>query len=59
LLKIKIMKEKESKSSSHFWISMCKSVVRILACIVLFDGNYKMAAGLLLIAESLGIVEEI
>jgi hypothetical protein len=53
------MKEKESKSSSHFWISMCKSVVRILACIVLFDGNYKMAAGLLLIAESLGIVEEI
>jgi hypothetical protein len=53
------MQEKESKSRSHFWISMFKSVLRIIGCYCLFEGNLHEAAGCLVIAESLGIAEEI
>lgn len=53
------MQEKESKTSTHFWISMIKSVSRIAACYFLFDARLHEAAGLFCIAEALGIAEEI
>jgi hypothetical protein len=53
------MQEKESKSKSHFWISMFKSLLRIVACYALFEGNLHEAAGFFVIAEALGIAEEI
>jgi hypothetical protein len=53
------MQEKESKTNWHFWISMVKSSIRIIACWRLFEGDLQEAAGYLILAEALGIVEEI
>jgi hypothetical protein len=41
----------------HFWISMLKSAVRILACLF-FIKTFPISASLLLLAEAIGIVEE-
>jgi hypothetical protein len=53
------MQEKESKTNSHFWISIVKSGIRIGACFFLFQGDFKSSAVLLGLAEVLGIAEEI
>jgi len=53
------MQEKESKSNSHFWISIVKSGIRFGACFFLFQGDIKIAAVLFGLAEVLGIAEEI
>jgi hypothetical protein len=53
------MQEKESKTNTHFWISLIKSVVRIGAGFALVYGTLYQAGGLLIIAEALGIAEEI
>jgi hypothetical protein len=53
------MQEKESKTNSHFWISIVKSVIRIGACYFLFNEQFGNAAILLGVAEVLGIAEEI
>ena len=53
------MQEKESKSNSHFWISIVKSGIRFGACFLLFQGDVKFAAILFGLAEVLGIAEEI
>ena len=53
------MQEKESKTSTHFWISLVKSFFRICAGVALIDGSLVDAGGLLIIAEALGIAEEI
>lgn len=53
------MQEKESKSTTHFWISLFKSGIRMGACWKLFQGDLQQAAGLFCIAEALGIAEEI
>lgn len=53
------MQEKESKTNSHFWISLVKSVIRIGACYFLFQEQFGNAAILLGLAEVLGIAEEI
>lgn len=53
------MQQKESKTNWHFWISMIKSAIRIIACWKLFEGDLQQAAGYLILAEALGIVEEI
>ena len=53
------MQEKESKTSTHFWISLFKSGLRFGSCYQLFNGNLAPAAILLGIAEVLGIAEEI
>jgi len=53
------MQEKESKTNWHFWTSMVKSVIRIVACWKLFKGDLHEAAGYFILAEALGIVEEI
>ena len=53
------MQEKESKTNWHFWISLTKSLIRIIAGFYLCI-NEPMAAGCLLIgAEVLGIFEEL
>lgn len=53
------MQPKESKSNSHFWISLVKSGFRIGAGITLCMGDLLSAGALLIIAEGLGIAEEI
>lgn len=53
------MQEKESKSNSHFWISIIKSGIRFGACFSLFHGDLKIAAVLFGLAEVLGVAEEI
>jgi hypothetical protein len=53
------MEPKESKSSTHFWISIVKSVIRFSACYFLFNQDLAQSAGLFAIAEGLGIAEEI
>ena len=42
----------------HFYISMIKSVIRIGAGVALFASQIQLAAGLFIVAEVLGIVEE-
>jgi hypothetical protein len=53
------MQPKESKSNSHFWISLFKSVLRIGACYFLFNEQFGNSAIVLGLAEVLGIAEEI
>jgi hypothetical protein len=53
------MQIKESKTNTHFWTSMVKSGVRIAAGIMLCTGDIWKAGILLIIAEILGIVEEL
>jgi len=53
------MEQKESKSNKHFRISMVKSAVRIAAYTMLAFGHLWMAGLVLIIAEGLGVVEEI
>jgi hypothetical protein len=54
-----MIQPKESKSNSHFYISIVKSGLRFGACYYLFIGNLPAAAVLLGLAEVLGIAEEI
>ena len=53
------MQQKESKTSTHFWISLVKSAIRIYACWKLYELDFHEAAGFFVIAEALGIAEEI
>ena len=53
------MQPKESKTNWHFWISFIKSIIRIFAALALVGGNL-VAAGLsFVLAELLGIIEEL
>jgi hypothetical protein len=53
------MQEKESKTNSHFWISVVKSGIRFGACFFLFQEQFGNAAISLALAEVLGIAEEV
>ena len=57
--KEKKMQEKESKTNWHFRISIAKSIVRIMAGLTLLNEQLMFAGALLIIAEVLGIVEEV
>lgn len=46
-------------SKGHFYVSLVKSAIRILAGVALINGEFIIAGGLLILAEILGIVEEI
>ena len=46
-------------SRKHFYVSLAKSAVRIVAGIFLISGNLVIAGLLLIAAEGLGIVEEL
>lgn len=46
-------------SNGHFYISLVKSVVRIAAAAALFTGSFAIAGAGLILAELLGIAEEL
>jgi hypothetical protein len=46
-------------SRGHFYVSLAKSVIRIVAGFCLIAGNLLMAGVCLIFAEILGIVEEL
>lgn len=46
-------------SKGHFYVSLVKSGLRIVAGVFLIDGNFVIAGSLLILAEGLGIVEEL
>lgn len=53
------MQLKESNSSHHFWISFAKSIVRIFAGFAIIGGNLVAGGTSLILAEILGIIEEL
>jgi hypothetical protein len=53
------MQQKESKTNHHFRISLAKSGTRIAAGIWLGMGDLLVAGTMLVIAEILGILEEL
>ena len=46
-------------SKGHFYVSLVKSGLRIVAGVFLIDGNFYVAGSLLILAEGLGIIEEL
>ena len=46
-------------SKGHFYVSVCKSAVRIAAGAALVMGSFAACGWLLILAEILGIVEEV
>ena len=46
-------------SKGHFYVSLVKSVIRIGAGVCLIQGNLFFAGFLLIVAELLGIIEEL
>jgi hypothetical protein len=52
------MQIKESKTNWHFYISLIKSSFRFGAGFALIFGKLPLAGALLIIAEVLGVVEE-
>jgi len=46
-------------SRGHFYVSLAKSGLRIIAGVFLIDGNLLVAGLLLILAEGLGIIEEL
>lgn len=53
------MQEKESKTNWHFYISLVKSGFRFGAGFSFIFGSIPAAGALLILAEVLGIVEEL
>ena len=53
------MQQKESKTNWHFVISLLKSCLRIVAGIAMIKGEIASAGGILILAEILGVVEEL
>jgi hypothetical protein len=58
---IKIMTEVQPRDPSrgHFYVSLVKSGLRIVTGVFLIDGNLLVAGSLLILAEGLGIIEEL
>jgi len=53
------MQQKESKTNWHFYISLAKSFLRFGAGFALIFGKLPAAGALLIVAEVLGIAEEL
>ena len=53
------MQVKESKTNWHFRISIVKSILRIIAGIALFNGLLIPSGAFFIVAEILGIIEEL
>ena len=49
---------KGTDMKGHFWVSMIKSVARILAGTAIIQGDLVMCGVFLILAEVLGITEE-
>lgn len=56
---LKMEVQPKDTSKGHFYVSLVKSVLRIAAGAFLIDGNFYVAGSLLILAEGLGIVEEL
>lgn len=46
-------------SKGHFYVSLVKSAIRIIAGACLITGNLLMAGYCIIVAEMLGVVEEL
>lgn len=46
-------------SKGHFYVSVCKSAVRIAAGAALIMGSFAVCGWLIILAEILGIIEEL
>jgi len=46
-------------SEGHFFVSLAKSAIRILAGVALIYGSFVICGDLLIVADVLGIVEEV
>lgn len=46
-------------SKGHFFVSLAKSAIRILAGVSLIYGSLVICGALLIVAEILGIIEEV
>jgi hypothetical protein len=53
------MQEKESKTNWHFYISLVKSFLRFGAGFALIFGKSAVSGALFILAEILGILEEL
>jgi uncharacterized membrane protein YphA (DoxX/SURF4 family) len=53
------MQIKESKTNWHFRISVAKSILRIIAGIALVNGLLIPSGAFFIVAEILGIIEEL
>ena len=53
------MQVKESKTNWHFRISVFKSCLRIIAGVTLIRGELAISGVLFIVAEVLGIIEEL
>jgi hypothetical protein len=53
------MQEKESKTNWHFYISLAKSFLRFGAGFALIFGKLAVSGALFILAEILGILEEL
>jgi len=53
------MQEKESKTKSHFYLSLLKSFIRLGAAVCLTQSEFGWAGILFFVAELVGILEEI
>lgn len=53
------MQPKESKSEWHFWVSFIKSGIRIFAAFALIGGSLVTSGLAFILAEILGIAEEL
>ena len=51
------MEPKESKTNSHFYLSLLKSGLRFMACFAIFKGEVGFYAIWLAVAEVIGIFE--
>ena len=58
-IKIMIDVQPQDPSRGHFYVSLVKSGLRIVAGVFLIDGNLLVAGSLLILAEGLGIIEEL
>ena len=56
---LKMEVQPKDTSKGHFYVSLVKSGLRIIAGVVLIAGNLYWAGALIISAEILGIVEEL
>jgi hypothetical protein len=59
LKKLKMNIQPKDTSKGHFYVSLAKSAIRIVAGACLITGNLLMAGVCFIMAEVLGIVEEL
>lgn len=53
------MIQPKDTSKGHFYVSLVKSAIRVVAGIALINSNLMLAGALIIAAETLGVVEEL